>query len=62
MEPFIPIEVRSYTDKELMNHYEYFKDRNWLQNPESLTDQGREELIFLSGKNPYEFMRVCQSI
>ncbi len=62
MEPFIPIEIPSYSDKELMNQYEYFKDRNWLQNPESLTDQGREELVFLSGKNPFEFMRVCQSI
>jgi small subunit ribosomal protein S29 len=62
LEPFIPIQVPSYSDKELISQYEYFKERNWLQNPEALTEQGREELVFLSGKNPFEFMRVCKSI
>ena len=62
MEPFVPIEVPSYTNTELMNHFEYYKEKNWIQNPEARTDSGRDEVTFLSGKNPTQFMRVCQTI
>ena len=47
---------------ELINHYEYYKDRNWLQSEDALTDDGRDEIKFLSGNNPREFMRVCQTL
>lgn len=62
LEPFVPVEIPSYSDFEISNHYEYYRDRNWLQNQDALTDNGKEELKFLSGKNPKEFMRVCQTI
>lgn len=62
LQPFIPVEVPSYSEEEILSNYEYFKNRNWLQNPEALTEEGKEELVFLSGKNPYEFMRVCRSV
>ncbi|RNA01030.1 28S ribosomal mitochondrial [Brachionus plicatilis] len=62
LEPFVPIEIPAYSDLEILNHYEYYKDRNWLQNEDALTDSGKEELKFLSGKNPREFMRICRAI
>jgi hypothetical protein len=58
----VPIEVPIYNDKEILNHFEYYKERNWITNPNARTDDGREELIFLSGKNPAEFQRVCEAI
>ena len=58
----MPIEVPSYSDEEITNHFEYYKERNWIQNPEARTSQGQEEIIFLSGKNPTEFARVCQNL
>ena len=58
----MPVEVPAYSDKEFEAHYDYYRELNWLQNPESQTTEGREEIKFLCGKNPYEFMRVCQII
>jgi small subunit ribosomal protein S29 len=62
LEPFVPIEIPSYSDEEISNHLEYYKDRNWIQNPDAKTNEGKEEIIFLSGKNPTEFNRVCQAL
>ena len=62
MEPFVPVEVPSYSKKELLNHYEYYRDRNWIQNDEALTEEGLEELIFLSSYNPEQFKRVIKPI
>ena len=61
MEPFVPVEVPSYTEEELTNHFEYYKDRNWLQNPDAKTNEGKQEIMFLSGNNPTEFARICQT-
>jgi hypothetical protein len=52
--------VDLYSDKEVLNYHEYYKYKDWLQNEQATTDEGREELIFLSGKNPAQFNRVCQ--
>ena len=62
LEPFVTVEVPQYTKKEASNCFEYYKDRNWIQNPLAREDDGREEFIFLSGCNPAEFMRVCAPI
>ena len=51
-----------YSDDEISNHLEYYKDRNWIQNPAAKTNEGKEELVFLSGKNPAQFVRVCQTL
>ena len=48
-----------YSDEEIGNHYEYYKDRNWLQNETAKLETGKDELIFLSGRNPSQFRRVC---
>ncbi len=62
MEPFLPIEVPTYSRKELLNHYEYYRDRNWIQNDEALTEEGLEEIIFLCGHNPEQFKRVIKPL
>lgn len=62
LEPFVPVNVPSYSDREILNYHEYYKYNDWLLNEDAKTDDGREELIFLSGKNPAEFTRVCQGI
>ena len=62
LEPFVPVNVPSYSDQEILNYHEYYKYKDWLLNEDAKTDDGREELIFLSGKNPAEFTRVCQGI
>ena len=62
MEPFVPIEVPAYSDDEISNHLEYYKDRNWIQNSAAKTSEGKEEIIFLSGKNPAQFVRVCRGL
>ena len=47
-----------YNEKEANNCLDYYNERNWLQRPESNTEEGRQEIKFLSGFNPskiYEF-------
>ena len=56
------IEVSKYSNKEASNCFEYYKDRNWIQNRLAREDEGKEEFKFLSGRNPAELMRVCSSI
>lgn len=58
----MPIEVPAYSITEIHNHYDYYKELNWIQNAEARTDTGREEIMFLSGRNPAEFMRVCRTL
>lgn len=56
LDPFIPIRVDHYNDQEFHNCYEYYLDRKWIQ----MQAPGlREELDFISGRNPYRFMEVC---
>lgn len=62
LKPNIPIEVPLYSKIELKSHFEYYRERNWIQNPEALTDDGLEEIIFLCGYNPEQFMNVCKPI
>lgn len=55
LDPFIPIRVDNYNDEELHNCYEYYFDRNWIS-PEA--PRLEQELGFLSGNNPYRFMKI----
>ncbi|KAL3866571.1 hypothetical protein ACJMK2_043859 [Sinanodonta woodiana] len=59
MDPFIPIEVSNYSEKEVHSCLEYYIDRLWIQNPKGHSDDGKKELIFLSNKHPYELTRLC---
>lgn len=35
MEPFVPVSVPNYNEKEFESCYLYYLDRNWLQHPHS---------------------------
>uniref|UniRef100_A0A672YN88 Small ribosomal subunit protein mS29 n=1 Tax=Sphaeramia orbicularis TaxID=375764 RepID=A0A672YN88_9TELE len=59
MDPFIPVSVPNYSEKEFESCYLYYMDRNWLQHPQSRTEEGKKELIFLSNRNPAAFEKLC---
>ena len=35
MDPFIPLSVPNYSEKEFESCYQYYLDRRWLQHPQS---------------------------
>ncbi|KAK7486797.1 hypothetical protein BaRGS_00021944 [Batillaria attramentaria] len=59
LDPFVPVHVPDYTEKEAYSCIEYYLDRNWIQHEAAQTEEGKKELIFLSNKNPFQLMRVC---
>lgn len=59
MDPFIPVSVPNYSEKEFESCYLYYMDRQWLQHPQSRTEEGKKEIIFLSNKNPSMMDRIC---
>nr|XP_046254336.1 28S ribosomal protein S29, mitochondrial [Scatophagus argus]XP_046254337.1 28S ribosomal protein S29, mitochondrial [Scatophagus argus] len=59
MEPFIPVSVPNYSEKEFESCYLYYTDRHWLQHPQTQTEEGKKELIFLSNRNPSMLDRIC---
>ncbi|KAI2797757.1 28S ribosomal protein S29, mitochondrial [Blomia tropicalis] len=61
-DPFVPIEVGRYSEKEILTCLDYYEDRKWLQRPESFTEEGREEIKFLSGCNPFHVYDFCSNI
>lgn len=59
LDPFVPIHIKGYNDKEFHSCIQYYLDRYWIQKtPEGFEDQ----LKFLSNKNPYELMRLTRSL
>uniref|UniRef100_T1DAG5 Small ribosomal subunit protein mS29 n=1 Tax=Crotalus horridus TaxID=35024 RepID=T1DAG5_CROHD len=58
LEPFVPIQVRDYTDLEFESCYQYYLERKWLGHEKASTKEGRLELRFLSGCNPGLFERI----
>uniref|UniRef100_A0A3Q3W8L3 Small ribosomal subunit protein mS29 n=1 Tax=Mola mola TaxID=94237 RepID=A0A3Q3W8L3_MOLML len=59
MDPFIPVSVPNYSEREFESCYLYYMDRHWLQHPQSQTEEGKKELIFLSNRNPSMLERIC---
>ncbi|XP_030640574.1 small ribosomal subunit protein mS29 [Chanos chanos] len=59
MDPFVPVPVSNYSEKEFESCYLYYNDRNWLQHPHSQTEEGKKELVFLSNRNPSILERLC---
>lgn len=52
LDPFIPVEVGEYTEKELKSCLDYYRERKWIQ-----VHPGQDkELGFLSACNPYRIM------
>ncbi|KAM4600652.1 small ribosomal subunit protein mS29 isoform 2-T2 [Polymixia lowei] len=59
MDPFVPVSVSNYSEKEFESCYLYYLDRHWLQHPQTRTEEGKKELIFLSNRNPSTLERLC---
>ncbi|XP_077293048.1 mitochondrial ribosomal protein S29 [Arctopsyche grandis] len=58
MDPFIPIEVENYSDKEYYSCMNYYRDRLWIRDhPDAET-----ELAFTTAKNPYNLMIYTASL
>ncbi|XP_068179932.1 lysosomal acid glucosylceramidase isoform X2 [Antennarius striatus] len=58
MDPFIPVLVPNYSQKEFESCHLYYMDRKWLQHPQSRTEEGKKELVFLSSRNASAFDRL----
>ncbi|XP_037713750.1 28S ribosomal protein S29, mitochondrial [Drosophila subpulchrella] len=59
LDPFVPIHVDNYTDKEFHSYISYYLDRHWINK----TPQGFEEqLKFMSNKNPYSLMQLVRAL
>lgn len=60
-DPFIPIRVDKFTEKEMESALDYYQDRGFLMRPESVTTEGRDELKYLSSYSPKDLYRLCAS-
>lgn len=58
LDPFVPVNVPIYSQKELISCLDYFRERLWIpQEPEL-----NEELSFLSANNPYRLMNLTAGL
>lgn len=55
IDPFIPIEVGRYSEREFLSCANYYRDRLWLRGP----PETENELKLASACNPYKFMEMC---
>nr|CAG4643947.1 EOG090X05V1 [Lepidurus arcticus] len=62
MDPFLPIEVPLYSEKEFTSCLDYYIEKKWLQHPKAGTELGRLELAQLTCRNPYTVMSVVASL
>ncbi|XP_064114957.1 small ribosomal subunit protein mS29-like [Macrobrachium nipponense] len=62
LDPFVPIPVEDYDEREMMSIIDYYIDRDWLQNINGPLKLARSELAALTGHNPYTVMRICSSL
>lgn len=56
VDPFVPIKVENYNEKEFQSCIDYYLNRRWIQNVEPGFDK---ELKYLSNKNPFNLMNIC---
>ncbi|GLH12111.1 28S ribosomal protein S29, mitochondrial [Gryllus bimaculatus] len=59
LDPFIPVHVPCYSEKEFHSCMDYYMERSWIQNENGNTEEGRSELMYLSTMNPYQLMKIC---
>ncbi|XP_071965738.1 small ribosomal subunit protein mS29-like [Antedon mediterranea] len=59
MDPFIPIKVDNYSEKEFECMMQYLLDKKWIQNEKFHTESGKQELKFLTSLNPGALQRIC---
>ncbi|KAK6047624.1 hypothetical protein COOONC_14872 [Cooperia oncophora] len=59
IEPFLPIETKQYTKEEVSNMYQYYHDKRWLASEKARSEDGKQQLMYLSAFNPFYFERLC---
>ncbi|MBN3310457.1 RT29 protein, partial [Amia calva] len=59
LDPFIPVPVSVYSEKEFESCYQYYSNRRWIQHPHGRAEEGKRELDFLCGKNPSLMEKLC---
>lgn len=59
IDPFVPIETPLYSEEELSNLYDYYKEKMWIATKLGRTDRARKEMMYISAFNPYNFERLC---
>jgi len=59
IDPFLPIAVPVYSEREAFSCIEYYRDRRWILSDHGSTEDGRRELMALSGNHPKELYRMC---
>nr|XP_033779942.1 28S ribosomal protein S29, mitochondrial [Geotrypetes seraphini] len=59
LDPFVPIHVSNYSEKEFESCYQYYLERRWLQHEKAFTEEGKKELVFLSNSNPRQLEHIC---
>lgn len=55
IDPFIPIKIDRYSEREFLSCANYYRDRLWLRGP----PETENELKLASASNPYRFMEMC---
>ncbi|KFO24910.1 28S ribosomal protein S29, mitochondrial isoform X2 [Fukomys damarensis] len=59
LDPFLPILVSNYRQKEFESCIHYYLESKWLQHEKASTEEGKKELLFLSNANPGQLERLC---
>lgn len=59
LDPFVPIQIPNYNEKEFESCYQYYLERNWIQHELARTEEGKKELLFMCNRNPREMEKIC---
>ncbi|KAL9884556.1 mitochondrial ribosomal protein S29 [Glossina fuscipes fuscipes] len=59
LDPFVPVRIQNYNDKEFHSCIQYYLDRHWIQ---KTPDGFEEQLKHMSNKNPYCVMQLTRSL
>ncbi|KAM8921555.1 small ribosomal subunit protein mS29 [Pelodytes ibericus] len=59
LDPFVPIHVPKYSEKEFESCYRYYLERNWIQHEKASIEEGKKELVFMTDLNPREMEKIC---
>ena len=60
MDPFVPVEVENFSEAEMDAMIDYYIERGWLGS-NCGTKAGRQEIHFLTGRNPGDFFKFSAS-
>lgn len=58
LDPFVPVPVNRYTEKEFKSCMDYYRERRWVT-PYPNQD---EEASFTSANNPYRLMQIVGAL